>query len=102
MPVEAQYWNGSQFVTNGGDSYTALANANFGFGNYLRNLASAEMGGSHAPASVTLVNGKVTVASERVFSGQMTPSYEGSVSSSLSLWGGKVVFYGLLEYMGGH
>ena len=58
--------------------------------------------GAYFTYPVTLVNGKVTVASERVFSGQMTPSYEGSVSSSLSLWGGKVVFYGLLEYMGGH
>jgi TonB-linked SusC/RagA family outer membrane protein len=47
-------------------------------------------------------DGEVKVAAERVFSGQMTPSYEGSVSSNLSLWGGKVVFYGLLEYMGGH
>lgn len=59
--------------------------------------------GAYFTYPVTLgPDGKVQVASERVYSGQMTPSYEGSLSSSLTLWSGKVVFYGLLEYMGGH
>lgn len=83
LPVEAQYWNGSQFVTNGGDSCTELANANFGFGNYLRNLASAEMGGSHAPASVTLVNGKGSLPLTRPSGGD--GKYAGSVDVCVNL-----------------
>lgn len=83
LPVEAQYWNGSQFVTNGGDSCTALANANFGFGNYLRNLASTEMGGSHAPASVTLVNGKGGLPLARPSGGD--GKYAGSVDVCVNL-----------------
>jgi MSHA biogenesis protein MshQ len=83
LPIEAQYWNGSQFVTNGGDSCTALTNANFGFGNYLRNLASAEMGGSHAPASVTLVNGKGGLTLTKPSGGD--GKYAGSVDVCINL-----------------
>ncbi len=59
--------------------------------------------GAYFTYPVTLgPGGEVQVASERVFAGQPTPSYEGSVSSNLSLFGGNLVIYGLLEFVGGH
>jgi len=36
VPVEAQYWNGTFFITNAADSCTALATTNIGLGNYIR------------------------------------------------------------------
>ena len=41
LPVEAQYWNGSAFVTNAADSCTTLAAANVGLGNFI-GLASGD------------------------------------------------------------
>jgi len=59
--------------------------------------------GAYFTYPVTLgADGKVQIAGERVYSGQPTPSYEGSVSSSLTLWDGKLSFYGLVEFLGGH
>lgn len=42
LPLEAQYWNGTFFVTNSADSCTTLAPANVGLGNYLGNLNAGE------------------------------------------------------------
>jgi len=59
--------------------------------------------GAYFTYPVTLgPDGNVVVSSERVFAGQPTPSYEGSFSSNLSLFGGKLELYGLVEYLGGH
>ena len=59
--------------------------------------------GAYFTYPVTLgPDGSVQVASERVFAGQPTPTYQGSLSSNLSLFGGKLVFYALMEYMGGN
>ena len=59
--------------------------------------------GAYFTYPVTLgPDGEVQVSDERVFAGQPTPSYEGSLSSNLSLFGGRLVFYGLLEFVGGH
>ncbi|MBY0268725.1 MAG: hypothetical protein K2X06_02485 [Burkholderiales bacterium] len=42
VPVEAQYWNGSFWITNADDSCTTLAAGNVGLGNYLGNLNAGE------------------------------------------------------------
>src|SRR6185369_14746500 len=39
---EAQYWNGSAFVTNAADQCTTLASGIVAMGNYQRNLAACE------------------------------------------------------------
>jgi hypothetical protein len=42
VPIEAQYWNGSAFVTNIADNCTSIAAANVALGNYQKNLAAGE------------------------------------------------------------
>lgn len=42
IPLRAEYWNGSAFVTNGQDSCTQIDLANIGLANYTKNLASGE------------------------------------------------------------
>lgn len=44
MPIsmEAQYWNGTAFVTNAADSCTSFATANVALGNFQKNLAAGE------------------------------------------------------------
>ena len=58
--------------------------------------------GAYFMYPVTLEGDQVVVADEREFVGQPTPSYTGALSSTLSLFDGRVRIYGLLEYMGGH
>jgi MSHA biogenesis protein MshQ len=42
IPVEAQYWNGTSFLTNVDDSCTTLAADNVALGNYQPNLNACE------------------------------------------------------------
>jgi MSHA biogenesis protein MshQ len=42
IPLEAQYWNGSAFIRNDGDSCTSLLPANIGLANFTSNLAAGE------------------------------------------------------------
>jgi MSHA biogenesis protein MshQ len=42
VPVEAQYWNGTFWITNGDDNCTTLAAGNIGLGNYIGNLNAGE------------------------------------------------------------
>lgn len=42
LPVEAQHWNGSAFITNIADTCTTLAVGNIGLGNFSGNLGSGE------------------------------------------------------------
>jgi len=42
VPVEAQYWNGTFWITNVDDSCTTLAAGNVGLGNYIGNLGAGE------------------------------------------------------------
>jgi hypothetical protein len=42
VPVEAQYWNGTSFITNTLDSCTTLAAGNVGLGNYTGSLTAGE------------------------------------------------------------
>jgi len=44
IPVTAQYWNGSSFVTNDLDSCTTLADSNIGYGNYQAPLTAINIG----------------------------------------------------------
>lgn len=49
VPMQTQYWDSgvSNFRTNAADNCTQIAAGNITFGNYTKNLASAEMGASH-------------------------------------------------------
>lgn len=42
VPVEAQYWNGTFWITNVDDNCTTLAAGNVGLGNYIGNLNAGE------------------------------------------------------------
>ncbi|MDP2397963.1 MAG: LamG domain-containing protein [Burkholderiales bacterium] len=42
VPLEAQYWNGTFWITNVDDSCTTLAAGNIGLGNYIGNLNAGE------------------------------------------------------------
>lgn len=53
VPMQAQYWNGSMFVTNTDDNCTTLASTNIGLGNYKKQLGSGETGISAATISFT-------------------------------------------------
>lgn len=44
VPVEAQYWNGSAFITNVADTCTTLSITNIGLGNYILNPLIAGSG----------------------------------------------------------
>lgn len=42
VPAEAQYWNGTAFITNTGDNCTAIPLSTIAMGNYQKNLSSGE------------------------------------------------------------
>ncbi len=42
IPAEAQYWNGTVFVTNTADNCTVISATNIAMGNYLPNLSACE------------------------------------------------------------
>lgn len=56
MPVQAEYWNGSNFTTNSADSCTGISAAQLNFGNYRKSLI---------PADAILTNSPVQLASGR-------------------------------------
>ena len=62
MPVEAQYWNGTFFVTNVADSCTMLATANVGLGNYLGNLNAGETTVSPVTNPLSAGRGAITLS----------------------------------------
>jgi hypothetical protein len=49
VPVEAQYWNGTSFITNTLDSCTVLAAGNVGLGNYTGSLNAGETTATASP-----------------------------------------------------
>lgn len=55
IPVEAQFWNGTAFVTNRLDSCTSIPNTTIGMNGYLKNLSACE---TAIPASVSLTSGE--------------------------------------------
>lgn len=58
IPLEAQYWNGTFFVTNGSDNCTSLNAGNIALGNYTKGLTPTNMGASHISLGGAFVNGK--------------------------------------------
>ncbi|HEY0855718.1 MAG TPA: DUF6701 domain-containing protein [Albitalea sp.] len=78
--VEAQYWNGSAFVTNGADHCTTLASGSVAMGNYQRNLSACET--AIAPAPLRLASGRGFFTLRRPGGGN-----SGSVDLTLELGG---------------
>ena len=79
LALQAQYWNGTAFVTNTDDNCTAIAPANVALGNYRRNLGAGE---TTVSTSGTLSAGTGTV---RLSAPGATN--EGSVDVSINLTG---------------
>ncbi|MDP9109929.1 MAG: hypothetical protein M3N23_12800, partial [Pseudomonadota bacterium] len=79
VPLEAQYWNGTSFVTNSGDSCTTLAASNFAMGNYTKALSAANTGTSH------LSIGAFSAGRATLKVAKPAPAATGSVDIALNL-----------------
>ena len=80
IPLEAQYWNGSLFVTNVQDTCTTLTAANFALGNYTKTLTAANTGTSHIVVGGAFVAGKGSLKLSKP-----SPGAIGSVDIALNL-----------------
>jgi MSHA biogenesis protein MshQ len=81
LPVEAQYWNGSVFVSNALDSCTTLVNGNVGLGNFGGNLGVGE-------TSATIVNSPLQSGRSAIRLSPPGANNQGSVDVTLNLGGG--------------
>ncbi len=79
VPVQAQYWNGSNFVTNTYDNCTAIAADNVAMGNYQLNLTPCETAVS---LSSPLLNGSTILNL-----GSPGATHNGSVDLTVNLAG---------------
>ena len=80
VPLEAQYWNGTSFVTNTADSCTTLTAANFALGNYTKGLSAANTGTSHVTIGGAFASGKGALKLNRP-----SPTATGSVDLAINL-----------------
>ncbi|BBP04005.1 hypothetical protein TPL01_16160 [Sulfuriferula plumbiphila] len=83
IPIEAQYWNGTVFVTNDLDSCTSLNAGNIALGNYRKGLNATNMGTSHISIGGAFVNGKGSLKLTRP-----SPAALGSVDLAINLGSG--------------
>lgn len=81
LPVEAQYWNGSVFVTNTLDSCTTLAAGNVGLGNHRAPLDSGE-------TTATIVNSPLQSGRSAIRLSAPGSGNHGSVDVTLNLGSG--------------
>ena len=80
IPLEAQYWNGTFFVTNGSDNCTLLNAGNIALGNYAKGLNATNMGTSHISLGGAFVNGKGSLKFTKP-----APAASGSVDVAVNL-----------------
>jgi len=80
IPLEAQYWNGTIFVTNGADSCTSLSPGNIALGNYAKGLNPTTMGTGHISLGGAFVNGKGSLKLTKP-----APAASGSVDVAVNL-----------------
>ena len=80
IPLEAQYWNGTLFVTNGSDSCTLLNTGNIALGNYAKGLTPTNMGTGHINLGGAFVNGKGSLKLTKP-----SPAASGSVDVAVNL-----------------
>lgn len=81
VPVEAQYWNGTAFITNTLDSCTALAAGNIGLGNFVGNLGAGE-------TTATMVGSPLQSGRSAIQLSAPGAGNQGSVDVALNLGGG--------------
>ncbi len=62
VPVEAQYWNGTFWITNVDDGCTPLSTTNVGLGNYLGNLNSGETTVTAVTSPLSAGRGAITLS----------------------------------------
>ncbi len=80
IPLQAQYWSGTAFVTNTQDNCTVLSASNVALGNYRKNLSATSMGTSHIIPGAALLNGKGSLSLSKP-----APAAGGSVDIALNL-----------------
>lgn len=78
IPVEAQYWNGSAFITNTLDSCTTLMSGDVGLGNFLGSLNSGE-------TTATIVNSPLQSGRSAIQLSAPGAANHGSVDVTLNL-----------------
>lgn len=78
VPITAQSWDGTRFVTHTADSCTRLAGTAVGMGNYQRNLSACET--AVTPSTIALSNGVANLVLPRPGAGNA-----GSVDLTLNL-----------------
>jgi MSHA biogenesis protein MshQ len=83
IPMEAQYWNGTAFVRNGGDGCTRVARANFTLDGYTGNLAACET--IVTPATVTFGGGVASINLSAPCTGAPCTGNNGTVRVTLNL-----------------
>lgn len=62
LPLKAQHWDGSNFITNTDDSCTSIAAANVSFGNHRRTLAATDTSVVSSPVRLTGGTGTLLVS----------------------------------------
>lgn len=62
VPVEAQYWNGTFFITNVADTCTTLVAGNVGLGNYIGNLGAGETTVTAITSPLSAGRGAITLS----------------------------------------
>lgn len=80
VPLEAQYWNGTAFVTNTNDSCTTLTAANVALGNYTKTLSAANTGSAHVVIGSAFAAGKASLTLTKP-----SPTATGSVDLAINL-----------------
>jgi len=78
LPLQAQYWNGTSFITNTDDSCTSIDSKSVNFGNYRKTLAVGD--GSLIAKIYTLNKGQTSLVLSRPGNG-----HSGSLDVALSL-----------------
>jgi len=84
LPVTAQYWSGSSYVTNNDDGCTSFSSSALGFRSYTADLSTAEMGTAHLlGSSWTVIQGASTIRLSRPSGGD--GKYRGSTDLFINL-----------------
>jgi MSHA biogenesis protein MshQ len=66
LALEAQYWNGTAYITNALDSCTAISDTNLSFGNLRRSLDADDAAMVGSTATVTQGKGRLTLAAPAI------------------------------------
>lgn len=80
IPMVAQFYNGTVFVTNALDNCTAISANNVALGNYKKSLSATNMGASHINPGAALLSGRGSLSLSKP-----APAAGGSVDIAINL-----------------